>query len=136
MNFNCSDELKQLHAQYVQSCIDAKDYCGSTSGCESGEVRSCDKSRNWVGVHYHDTLREAARHKLNADIGDKHGQSVSGRDLTIGCCAEQHAANNVLNHAVDQTQTDFDVTSLTFTPAMRPKGKKFMDPCENCNTLF
>lgn len=136
MNFNCSDELKRLHAQYVQSCIDAKDYCGSTSGCELGEVRSCDKSRNWVGVHYHESLREAARQKLNADIGDKHGHSASGRDLTIGCCAEQHAANDVLNHAVDQTQTDFDVTALTFTPAMRPKSKKIMEPCENCNTLF
>lgn len=136
MNFNCSENLKLMHAQYVKSCLDGKDYCASTSGCEYGDIRSCDKSRNWVGVHYHDLLREAVLQKLNSKIGEKHGQSASGSPLVIGCCAEQHAANKVLNQALNFNQIDFDVTTLVFTPAMRPKGKKFMEPCVNCNTLF
>lgn len=136
MNFNCSKELLQKHAEYVQNLIDKKDFPAMTSGCEYDISRECCKSANWVGVHYHQSLKDAVAGKLGLSIGDSNGYSANGRPLTIGTCAEQHAANAVLKSCTPDETIPFDVTNLLFSPAIRPKGKKVKDPCGNCNTIF
>lgn len=136
MNFNCSEELKQLHAHYVNELWAQKKYVSATVGCEYGTVRACDKSGNYVGVHYNATLLYSMRTKLGGIVGDKRGTNVKGNPLTIGVCAEQHAANEVLNSLCSNCTSAFEVEKLVFTKAMRPKGKKIIPPCLNCQTLF
>lgn len=136
MNFNSSAKLNKAHALYVSNLIDRKEFVSATAGCELNGFISCDKSRNWVGVHYHTNLKEAIKVKLGRKIGEHNGMSASGHSLTIGVCAEQHAANNVLKDAFPNEDINYDVANLTFTKAVRPKGKKVIEPCVNCNTIF
>ncbi len=136
VNFNSSEKLNKAHALYVSNLIDRKEFVSATAGCELNGFISCDKSRNWVGVHYHTNLKEAIKVKLGRKIGEHNGMSASGHSLTIGVCAEQHAANNVLKDAFPNENTNYDVAKLTFTKAVRPKGKKVIEPCVNCNTIF
>lgn len=136
MKFNCSKELLQKHAEYVQDLIDKKDFPAMTSGCEYEKSKECCKSANWVGVHYHQSLKDAVSSKLGLNIGAPNGYSANGRALTIGTCAEQHAANAVLKSITPDETLPFDVTYLLFSPAIRPKSKKVIDACVNCNTIF
>ena len=136
VNFNSSEKLNKAHALYVSNLIDRKDFFSATAGCEVNGFMSCDKSRNWVGVHYHKDLKDAINTKLGRNIGEYKGVSAAGCALTIGVCAEQHAANNVLKDAFPNENTNYDVAKLTFTKAVRPKGKKVIEPCVNCNTIF
>lgn len=136
MNFNSSAKLNKAHALYVSDLIERKEFVSATAGCELNGFISCDKSRNWVGVHYHIDLVNAINNKLKHKIGEHCDVSASGHSLTIGVCAEQHAANNVLKDAFPYENTNYDVAKLTFTKAVRPKGKKVIEPCVNCNTIF
>jgi hypothetical protein len=51
--------------------------------------------------------------------------------ITVGCCAEFRAANELL---LDNTQ--FGIEDLSFTKAIRPRTGQIVAPCENCQTMF
>ena len=142
MNFNCSDELKASHALYVADLINKKDPAAAASGCELGDVRECAKSRCWNGVHYHPIIEHAFERRLQAHVGDQRGVSSTGKLLTVGVCAEQQAANKVLKNSYPEDKEEnvycynSDISRLKFTEAIRPKSKKTIPPCENCQLLF
>ena len=125
-----------MHARYVKELLEQRVHPAATSGCEFFNIRKCDKSRNYKGVHYHPMLLTAMRTKLCHTIGDSHGVAARGHTLTVGVCAEQHAANEVLNNICPCCTAHIDVGSLVFSEAIRPKGKKTILPCSNCQTLF
>lgn len=143
MNFNCTDDLKIMHAQYIRKIQDEKlTYIYVTSACEYKTDRACGANGDWHFVHYHKALTDAMCAKLGCKIGDAHGMNRSGiRPLIVGRCAEQHAVNDLLQEVSPDENTAFDVTDLVFSPAIRLKGKQMqeedvMEPCVNCNTLF
>lgn len=136
MNFNCSNELKSMHARYVNELLEKREHPSATSGCEFFYIRKCDKSRNYRGVHYHPTLLTAMETNLGHTVGDSCGMTTRGRSLTVGVCAEQHAANDVLNGICPCCTIPITIENLVFSEAIRPKGKRIIPPCCNCQTLF
>lgn len=78
-------------------------------------------------------LESACMRKLGGPIGGK--SSVTGCKNVIGHCAEQHAANSVMNDLY-KGGISRDVEQLTFSKAFRPRTMKTIDYCANCETLF
>lgn len=141
MNFNCSDDLKRLHAQFIRDIQEGKlAYHYVTSACEYNLSMKCACCGGWEFVHYHKVLQDAANQKLGCKIGDDHGNNAGGKPLTVGVCAEQHAANDVLKDISPYENIPIDITDFVFSPAIRLKGKQMktsnLAPCINCETLF
>ena len=85
-------------------------------------------------------MTNAITDKLKCKVGDFRGQRNDGRPLTVGVCAEQHAANEVLKRVDPLEKCIVDVTDLVFAEAIRIKTKqgkpREVPPCDNCETLF
>ena len=50
---------------------------------------------------------------------------------TVGCCAEFHAANELM-----LKNPTLNPTKINFTPAIRPRTMEVVPPCKNCITIF
>lgn len=141
MNFNCTKKLQELHAQYIRDMQEGKlTRAYVTSACEYGFHMACGASGGWQYQHYHKALTDAMNNKLACNLGAQCGISKSGRPLTVGVCAEQHAANDLLKLVSPDENISFDIEEIVFSPAIRLKGKQMkegpMEPCTNCDTLF
>lgn len=141
MNFNCSEDLKREHAQFVRDIQEGKlPYHYVTSACEYGADRMCGTNGGWEFVHYHKALTDAIDKKLGCKIGEAHGLNRGGGDLIVGRCAEQHAANDLLKKVTPNENNAFDVENLVFSPAIRIKSKQMkagsLAPCINCEKIF
>ena len=134
MNTNCSPILRRKLEDYME-IIDKKARKKGSSkkqihfwpaavvGCEKGHDKRIGESGKCSSSQYHSTL--VSRLLQNGPIGVK----VNGN--YNGCCAEPHAANLIL-----QKYPFVSLTKLIFTPTIRPRTRKKLNPCPNCSSIF
>lgn len=92
-------------------------------GCEYGRKHKIGESGDCSKSQYHSTI--VYRLLQNGPLGIK----VNGN--YNGCCAEPHAANLIL-----QNYPFLHLTQLVFTPTIRPRTRKKLNPCPNCSSIF
>lgn len=92
------------------------------------EIDVSKSSRPIIGKTYKTPILLKALMSLGA-IGKKSG--VTKCKYPIGQCAEQHAAELVLNKHFKSS-----LASLRFSKAIRPRTKAVMGYCDNCKYIF
>lgn len=78
-------------------------------------------------------LKDAFQLKLGGSIGSL--SPNTGCSFPIGNCAEQHAANKVLNK-LNGRGIQHSLQNLAFSKAIRPRTMIEISYCSNCTTLF
>jgi len=140
MRFDCSNDLNTEFAQYIDSIREHRPYPSVVSACEFTDHRACGKSGNYHGVHYHKSITSAFESKLGCKVGDTHGFRRDGKPLTVGCCGEQHSANNLLKQMNPEEDQFIEVADFVFAKSIRIKSKQMLTqeipPCVNCETVF
>jgi hypothetical protein len=97
-------------------------------GCEYNGIRKCDHSRGYIRVKYADQIK--SRILLLGNIGTE----ING--CCLGCCAEQHAANDVVKCDNTKHNDPKIIDKLVFTKAIRPRTRQEVKPCMNCKMIF
>ena len=144
MNQNCSDTLKKNLENYMKS-LDCKARnkgiaCGYKDlrfwpavsvGCEYGNIKECESSGRWKSCNnpIHPVVKVACLN-LGATIEEEINGNLNG------CCAEDHAASEVLTKEQAYHRQILKIVHLTFTPAYRPRTRKVKKPCPNCKIVF
>lgn len=96
--------------------------------CSNGSHQVSDYSRGVKAQHVKEPLRSEME-KLGY-IGEK--RSDGSCSNTLGCCAEQHAANSLQNRKYSKTHPN----RLQFSKAIRPRTMEEVAYCKNCKDIF
>lgn len=144
MNLNCSDTLMKNLENYMKS-LDCKARnkviaCGykdlrfwpaASVGCEYGNIKECESSGRWKGRinPIHPVVKNAC-----AALGVAIEEEINGN--LNGCCAEDHAASEVITKEQAYHRQILKIEQLTFTPAYRARTRKVKKPCPNCKIVF
>lgn len=84
-------------------------------------------------TQWNSEIKNYFRLRLGGNLGER--SPLTGCEFKIGNCAEQHAANTVMND-LEARGLDRDINNLGFTPAYRPRTITMIPYCINCQTLF
>ena len=134
MNTNCTsllrrkleDRMEEIDKKAQKKGISKKQihfWPAAIVGCEYDCKHEIGESGNYAKSQYHSTLVKGLLR--NGPLGIK----VNGN--YNGCCAEPHAANLIL-----QNYPFLHLASLVFTPTIRPRTRKKLNPCPNCSSIF
>ena len=111
-----------------------KEFSAAVAGCQDPDFNvehvgcsGCDTTK------WSEKMELAFDQKLGGSVGDH--SPITGCTNRIGNCAEQHAANMVMNEH-EEKGIHQEIENLAFTQAIRPRTMIEIDYCLNCRTLF
>lgn len=102
----------------------------ASSCCYTNTPVFHDCSKCSTGVVYDPRLVNQFRR-----LGGNIGAIVIGCDNTLGCCAEQHAANLLLQRTFGITRM-YTLERINFSKAYRPRTMEVIPMCNNCKRIF